>query len=657
MAFLKKIFKGLEKLRNAFVLVIILIEALLIVLSILFTDSTLKLLESDEKFYAISIAGFVSKELEQEENKALIAALCITNDSNIISSFNEKNRTKLLKASAKVWAAIKSVGFTQFQFHIPTNNDYVTFLRVHEPQLFGEALSSFRPTIVKCNLKRTIIKGLEQGKNGYSFRAVAPVVYEGKHIGSLEVGFDFGDIFLKELNEYYPGNWGIYNLIRGVKSLDDRVIISSIGKEKDKFFPDILPDAHILSKIKKGDTYFEKDLKTETMALYIPVKDFLGDISVIVKYVYPTHFFKKLNSIIFTSVSICLIGLLISGFIILILYRRITIPIKKLVSETEKIKNFQLEDDVNISSSVTELTELIEATKSMKIGLQSFRKYVPAQLVRQLIQAKQEAKISGQRKNITIFFSDIADFTTISESLSPNELASQLSEYLSEMTDIIIKHNGTVDKYIGDAIVAFWGAPLELKDHAACACNAALECQIKIKELAVKWKNENKPLFHTRIGIMTGDIVVGNFGSAQRLSYTAIGDSVNLASRLEGLNKEYGTRIIIGQNTADKISDDFAIRLLDFVIVKGKTEPVNIYELVADKGDISAIDLEFVKAFNHGVNLYKNREWDKAIRIFTKLTSKRPDDKSIKLFIERCEALKLNPPPEAWDGEFVYKTK
>jgi adenylate cyclase len=278
---------------------------------------------------------------------------------------------------------------------------------------------------------------------------------------------------------------------------------------------------------------------------------------------------------------------------------------------------------------------------------------VPAQLVRQLIETKQEATISGQRRNLSVFFSDIQDFTGISESLTPNELASQLSEYFTVMTDVIIKHSGTVDKFIGDAVMAFWGAPVEMKSHASEACHAALECQKKIKELNQKWSNEGKKPFHTRIGIGTGEIIVGNMGSDQRLNYTVIGDTVNLASRLEGLNKDYGTKIIVSQSTVEHLSDDFALRLLDFVHAKGKLEPATIYELVAEKGDISTLDLECVKSFNEAMTLYKEREWDKAMKIFKRFCDKKPHDRACLILMERCAAYKIIPPHEDWCGEAV----
>jgi class 3 adenylate cyclase len=650
--------KSLAKLRNSFFLVIILIQVLLVVMSIMFTSLAINILQKDEEEKTAAITAYVNTELQQASNRALIATTAVINDGNIISVFKERNREKLFATCAKLWDSLKPLGFRQLQFDVvsPDHSDDVVFLRQHDPEKFNDSVSN-RPTVVKCFGTGKVVCGLEQGTSGYSFRSVGPVMDGEKLIGVVELGFDFAEAFLEVLNANYPGDWGIYNLNRGLKSVDDRILINAIGTHAGQFFRNILPEEGILEKIKNGEIYYKKDYSTKTVSLYMPVTNFAGDIVAIIKHVYPTAFYDRIRQIIITSVIICLIGLTISGVIIFILYRMITVPVRGLITETEKIKNFQLDDQINIRSSLTDIADLVEATKSMKIGLQSFRKYVPAQLVRQLIQAKHEARISGQRKNITVFFSDIADFTQTTENTTPNELAAELSEYFSAMTEVIIEHNGTVDKYIGDSIMAFWGAPVPMNDHAVQACLAALKCQERLKELAVKWQTEGRRMFKTRIGINTGDIIVGNIGSEQRLNYTVIGDAVNVASRLERLNKDYGTGIIVSESTVEQLPADFAIRVLDFVVVKGKTEPVTIYELVAEKGDISAVDLDFLKTFNQAIDLYKNRQWEEAAKRLKRLLIKKPADTACKIYIERAESFLANPPDRDWNGEHIFHTK
>jgi adenylate cyclase len=221
--------------------------------------------------------------------------------------------------------------------------------------------------------------------------------------------------------------------------------------------------------------------------------------------------------------------------------------------------------------------------KSRKWITSVFGKYVSPVVIENLLKDPDKLNLGGEKRDITIFFSDIRGFTTISEKLAPEELVHLLNEYLTEMTSIIIKNQGLVDKYMGDAIMAFWGAPLEQPNHAELACLSSLEMMEKLKELQKKWKKEGIPSFDIGIGLNSGEAVVGNMGSSKRFDYTAMGDNVNLASRLEGLNKTYKTNIIISENTYKVVKDKFKTRKLGRVTVKGKKRAITIYELLARK--------------------------------------------------------------------------
>lgn len=641
-----------SQIRHSFFAVIVLIQVLMISLSVIFARMTIDLLDqTQEDKHRLEIVNIYNKINADIENpKAVISG--IANNKEILGAFAQRDRKKLLNVVQPIWQDLQKRGYKQFQFHIPEKTSYVTFLRAHHPENFGDDLS-YRPMIAKANVKREMESGLEQGKSGYGFRVIVPLHYEGKHIGSVELGSNFGEDFLKELNVDYPGNWALYNLDRGLRALDDRVLISTLGKDQDGEFKNLLPGEEILAKLKVGETYTVRSKQFNTTNIYIPIKNFQGDIAVILKHVYPSQYFKRINTIITTSAVICLLALSLTALILWVLHRLIATPLRNLVSETEKIRNFQLDDEITYTSSFKELTNLIESTRSMKTGLQSFRKYVPAELVRQLIATDQVAIVGGQRRQITVFFSDVADFTTISESLTPNELTEQLSEYLSVMTDTVLKYKGTVDKYIGDSVMAFWGAPVDVENPAELAALAALECKSKCAELNARWIKEGKKPFHTRIGLNSGEIIVGNMGSSQRLNYTIIGDDVNLASRLEGLNKIYGTQILLSQSTMELLPPDFALRLLDFVLVKGKIKPVTVYELVAKKEDVTAFDLDFLKEYNQAIAQYKARNWDEAIELFEDLKTEHPNDLATLQLIARCQIYKKNPPPEKWKGEFV----
>ncbi len=226
---------------------------------------------------------------------------------------------------------------------------------------------------------------------------------------------------------------------------------------------------------------------------------------------------------------------------------------------------------------------VVNEQQEKKYIRQTFSKFVSKSVVDELLKDPSKIKLGGDKKILTVLFSDIRGFTSISERLTPEELVEHLNIYLQSMTDIIIKYYGTLDKYIGDAVMAFWGAPIEMKDHALSACKASLEMMDALKVMNKKWESENKPILQIGIGINTGDMIVGNMGSAARMDYTLMGDNVNLGSRLEGTTKFYKIGIIISEFTYQYVKDDIIARELDLIRVKGKALPVKIYELMAIK--------------------------------------------------------------------------
>jgi adenylate cyclase len=277
-------------------------------------------------------------------------------------------------------------------------------------------------------------------------------------------------------------------------------------------------------------------------------------------------------------------------------------------------------------------------------------------VVNEMLKHPEKLKLGGDRKDLSVLFSDIRGFTTIAEGLTPEDLVHLLNEYLTVMTDIVFKYDGTLDKYMGDAIMAIYGAPLDLPDHPIKACQSALEMMEELKRLNQKWTGEGKQPMDIGIGINTSPMMVGNMGSEQRFDFTVMGDSVNLGSRLEGANKSYKTNIIISEFTFDRVKDEFACMELDSVRVKGKTEPVKIYNLVGDK-DLPETQDRIVNEFNQGLALYKERKWAKAIHVFENITAMDPSLYAAQVYIERCRDLKKNPPPTDWDGVYVMTTK
>ncbi len=287
-----------------------------------------------------------------------------------------------------------------------------------------------------------------------------------------------------------------------------------------------------------------------------------------------------------------------------------------------------------------------------------FSQYLNPHVVNELIAHPEKLKLGGERKELTVLFSDIAGFTTFSEKLPPEELVLVLNEYLSAMTEIVFKNDGTLDKYEGDAVMAFWGAPVELDNNAYHACTAALEMQERLVGIREKWRAEGKPNVHVRIGLNTGDMVVGNMGGIGKFDYTVIGDSVNLGSRLEGANKEYGTYIMASERTQELVKDNFLFRELDLLIVKGKTKPIKVFELLGRKSDgVSEQKIAAVEEYHKGLAMYRRKQFSEAIEQFEKALAIDFSDAPSKLYIERSKVLKATPPAGDWDGVFVLKTK
>jgi adenylate cyclase len=287
-----------------------------------------------------------------------------------------------------------------------------------------------------------------------------------------------------------------------------------------------------------------------------------------------------------------------------------------------------------------------------------FEKYVDKAVVKQILDNPSLVKLGGEERELTTLFADIEGFTRMAEQMGPQNTVGMLNSYLTEMSNLIIENHGTIDKYIGDAIMSFWGAPLSDQDHAYNACAAAINMQRKLLALHTKWIHYGRPVVNQRIGINTGRAVVGNMGAETRLNYTAIGDSVNLASRLEGVNKEYGTRLLMSDNTFHKVKNRVLCREMDLVVVMGKTEPVRIYELIALADEVQTdATKNFLEAYHRGLEAYKKRAWKSAIDQFQQALSIRRDDVVSNLYIQRATMFVDAPPPDDWNGVFVMTKK
>jgi len=310
---------------------------------------------------------------------------------------------------------------------------------------------------------------------------------------------------------------------------------------------------------------------------------------------------------------------------------------------------------VVLSGTLLLVQYIFEANEKRFIR-RGFEQYVAPSVVAELTNHPEKLSLGGEERNLSILFSDIRGFTTISEKLTPSQLMSQLNEYLEEMSEAVMERKGLVDKYIGDAVMAFWGAPLDDSDHAKNACESAVAMMQALDLLNERWKKEDKLPFKIGIGISTGDVVVGNMGSRRRFNYSIIGDEVNFSARIEGLTKQYGVACLIGQSTYETIKalEHLPTRELDDVMVKGKIEPRRIYELITVP--LTEGKKVVLEHFAEGRTHYKTGDFKAAIAEFTIALLADPEDGPSQVFLERSEALSLAP-PENWSGVFEFKTK
>jgi adenylate cyclase len=376
-------------------------------------------------------------------------------------------------------------------------------------------------------------------------------------------------------------------------------------------------------------TYFASfPLTYETkwlIAMLIPYEDFFGGL------IQTQH----------QTLLISLLLLVLFAILVFFSSKYIASPIVELSSQVDRIKQFDFEDTKPLDSRIEEIMSLQSSISATRKALRAFSLYVPKEIVRTLIQRGEGIKLGGERREVTLLFTDIENFTSLSETLTIDQLTSSLGAYFDVFSKVIIEEQGTIDKYIGDSVMAFWGAPSSLADHADKACLTALR-SLKVYEKELK-ENKQLPPWRTRMGIHTGEVVVGNIGTAERMNYTAIGSTVNMASRLQSMNKEYKTEIIISESVLEKIGARYITRPLDFVTVKGKQNKITIYELVGAKGVEGLIPgpekMDLCEAFTSAYTLFHQGLMREAKSAFQALNAKFPSDIPTKLYLERLEKM------------------
>lgn len=351
------------------------------------------------------------------------------------------------------------------------------------------------------------------------------------------------------------------------------------------------------------------------------------------------------------------LALAAGAIVALLLSQRVVQPLKKLVEETARIKRFEWAEAAPQDSHISEIDELSQSFETLKAGLRSMEKLVPADYARSLIASGQEAKLGGERRHITTYFGDIVGFTRLSHELAPEDLVEILAEYLDVLSDVVLEQGGTLDKFNGDDVMAFWGAPTITSDHATSAIRAALLSLKAISDLHIELRKNNTPALNASFGVATGDVIVGNVGSKKRMTYTVIGDSVNLASRLQGLNKFYGTHILASHATFLETEEKFIWRIVDSVSVFGRFEAEQVYEPLDTIGAARPETIRLAELNNQAFALYQNQKFEEAAAAYDEILAVHPKDGPASILHARCIKFMKKPPEEDWDGSFQMSLK
>jgi adenylate cyclase len=288
-------------------------------------------------------------------------------------------------------------------------------------------------------------------------------------------------------------------------------------------------------------------------------------------------------------------------------------------------------------------------------------KYLSPAVMTEVLKDPDNLELGGVKRDMTVLFSDIRGFTSVSERMDPQDLVAFLNNFLTEMTDIVYVQKGVLDKYMGDCIMAFWGAPLIQPNHAELCVRTGYDMVKRLHQLQKIWISQGLPKLNIGVGVNTGPMTVGNVGSTMRFDYTVMGDAVNLGSRVEGVNKEYGTNMIVTEFTYEAIKDTWVCRYLDLIAVKGKKEPTAIYEVFHPIGESPEPDLTrpegFMEAWDAAMALYREQKFEEAQEAFEYVRELFFDDGPSMVYVERCEVMAQNPPGDGWDGVFVMTHK
>ncbi|MCA9971939.1 MAG: hypothetical protein KC425_17065 [Anaerolineales bacterium] len=367
------------------------------------------------------------------------------------------------------------------------------------------------------------------------------------------------------------------------------------------------------------------------IGIVVPENDFVGAI-------------RRTNQVsLLISLAILFLAIVLAIFV----SRSISRPIVLLTDDTRRISDLRLDGNLDVQSPIREVQTLADSISSMKHNLQVFKKYAPADLVRQLLEAGERGQPGGEQRELTVLFTQIGSFAGLMRTTLPEALMLQLSTYVGALSTAVSTRHGALGSYTGDGLLAFWGAPRRTH-HAFHACRTALACLEEARALNQQWRAEGKITFPTRIGIHTGDMLVGNLGSAEHMSYTVVGENATLAKYLESLNDMYGSQIVVSEETYRQARLQFHFRPLDAVAIPNQPQPLAIFELLGERGKTPAARVALCERFGEGMAAYQARQWQTAVGIFQSLAYDYPQDAPTQLYLGRCLSLQAHPPDATW---------
>jgi adenylate cyclase len=495
------------------------------------------------------------------------------------------------------------------------------------------------------------------------------------HDGGMEYVFAV-DVLLKSITEFtqrdttqlskhsqtavYTDKWQVVGLPRYQKFRDPEAIRRAFLQEVEEIQ---IPE--LMAAVKEADSNKEISRNLQTSGKAIFSYDCQGEtwwagvtsyplgkrrhlwIGILVPNYDLLEGISQLRIHLMMATVVALLAALGYSFLLARSYSR---PLEALAAQSRRIGALDFQTDARIEAKLHEFKQLEEAQAQALAALQSFSRYVPLEIVKELVAKGEVARIGGRTEILTILFTDIAGFTNISESMSPEALTNHMAEYFQNMIDTLHRHAATVDKMVGDAIVAFWGAPTPIPDQAAKAVQAVLEAGGRLETLNDEWRARGLPALPTRFGLATGPVVVGNIGARTRLAYTVLGDVVNLASRLEGLNKVYGTIFLVDAATRDACSQQYAWRHLDRIVVAGRTEATDIFQVLGEAGRVPDQVLAAAARYEAAWERYRVADFPGALAALDGFESEFGPDLAAQRLRERCETYRHHPPEDGWDG-------